>query len=107
MLSPLLGGSLTLTASGGPVTWSITESSGLVGRLTVSPSSGLLLAGRSTTVTLSAICAATGLSALAVVGTAWGVRGLPAHREPGQYQGHFRDRHQHRPELSPVQLGET
>jgi RNA polymerase sigma factor (sigma-70 family) len=72
VLSPLLGGTLTLTASGGPVTWSITESSGLVGRLTVSPSSGRLLAGRSTTVTLSASGAATGLSALAAVGNGVG-----------------------------------
>ena len=68
VLSPLLGGTLTLTASGGPVTWSVTESSGLVGRLTVTPSSGRLLAGRSTTVTLSASGAATGLTAQAAVG---------------------------------------
>jgi RNA polymerase sigma factor (sigma-70 family) len=53
VLSPLLGGSLTVTASGGPVTWSITESSSLIGRLTVSPSSGTLAAGQSATVALS------------------------------------------------------
>ena len=46
------GGALTLTASGGPVQWSITEAPGLVGELTVAPSSGRLLAGRSTTVSL-------------------------------------------------------
>jgi hypothetical protein len=46
------GGSLTLTASGGPVQWSVTEATGLVGELTVTPSSGRLLAGRSTTVSL-------------------------------------------------------
>ena len=53
VVSALTGGSVTLTASGGPVQWSITESSGLVGELSVAPSSGRLLAGRSTTVTLS------------------------------------------------------
>jgi RNA polymerase sigma factor (sigma-70 family) len=51
-----LGGStsLTLTASGGPVTWSIAESSSLIGELTVSPASGTLAAGQSTTVSVSA-----------------------------------------------------
>jgi RNA polymerase sigma factor (sigma-70 family) len=51
-----LGGSadITLTASGGPVTWSIAESSSLIGELTVSPASGTLAAGQSTTVSLSA-----------------------------------------------------
>jgi len=53
VVSALTGGSVTLTASGGPVQWSITESGGLVGELTVAPSSGRLLAGRSTTVSLS------------------------------------------------------
>jgi hypothetical protein len=47
-------GSFTLTASGGPVDWSIGESSSLVGHLTVSPASGRLAAGQSTTVTVSA-----------------------------------------------------
>ena len=68
MLSPLLGRTITLTASGGPVTWSVTESPGLVGELTVSPSRGQLLAGRSTTVSLSASGAATGLTALTTRG---------------------------------------
>jgi len=68
VLSPLLGGTLTLKASGGPVTWSVTESPGLVGELTVAPSSGRLLAGRSTAVTLSVSGAATGLTALAPLG---------------------------------------
>jgi RNA polymerase sigma factor (sigma-70 family) len=53
LLSPVTGGSLTLTASGGPVTWSITEPSSLIGKLTVSPSSGTLASGRSATVALS------------------------------------------------------
>jgi hypothetical protein len=45
---------LTLTASNGPVSWSITESPGLVGGLTASQSSGTLAAGASTTVTVTA-----------------------------------------------------
>ena len=40
LLSPLLGGSLTLTASGGPVAWTITEPASLIGELTVLPASG-------------------------------------------------------------------
>jgi RNA polymerase sigma factor (sigma-70 family) len=46
--------SLTLTASNGPVNWSITESQGLIGGLTVSPSSGTLASGSSTTVSVTA-----------------------------------------------------
>ena len=53
LLSPLLGGSLTLTASGGPVRWSITEPSSLIGKLTVAPAAGALAAGQSVTVSLS------------------------------------------------------
>jgi len=59
----LLGqGTLTLTASGGPVSWSIAEPSSLLGSLTVSPSSGTLTAaGDSVTVQISV----TGLASLA------------------------------------------
>jgi len=53
VLSPLLGGSFTLTASGGSVTWSVTEPSSLLGSLTVSQSSGTLASGQSTTVTMT------------------------------------------------------
>ena len=53
VLSALSGASLRLTASGGPVSWSITESSGLIGKLSVAPASGRLLAGQSTTVSVS------------------------------------------------------
>ena len=53
LVSALSGASLTLTASGGPVSWSVTESSGLIGTLSVAPSSGRLLAGQSTTVSLN------------------------------------------------------
>jgi RNA polymerase sigma factor (sigma-70 family) len=53
LLSPVTGGSMTLTASGGPVTWSISEPSSLIGKLTVAPSAGTLASGQSVTVTLS------------------------------------------------------
>ena len=53
VVSALSGASLTLTASGGPVSWSVTESSGLIGQLSVAPSSGRLLAGQSTTVSVN------------------------------------------------------
>jgi RNA polymerase sigma factor (sigma-70 family) len=61
VVSPLRGGTLTLTASGGPVSWFIAESSGLVGELAVSPTSGRLVAGQSTTVALSVSSVAAGL----------------------------------------------
>jgi len=53
LLSPLLGGSLTLTASGGPVSWSISEPASLLGELIVTPVSGTLSAGGSVTVTIT------------------------------------------------------
>jgi RNA polymerase sigma factor (sigma-70 family) len=53
VLSPLLGGTLTLTASGGPVSWSISAPGSLLGKLTVTPASGTLDAGGSTTVTIT------------------------------------------------------
>jgi hypothetical protein len=53
VVSALSGASLTLTASGGPVSWSVTESPGLIGQLSVAPSSGRLLAGQSTTVSVN------------------------------------------------------
>ena len=46
------GGTLTLKASFGSVNWSIAESSGLVGQVTVSLTAGTLASGQSTTVTL-------------------------------------------------------
>ncbi|MGH3276553.1 MAG: hypothetical protein ACRDNZ_19770, partial [Streptosporangiaceae bacterium] len=52
-LSPLLGGTLTLTASGGPVSWSISEPASLLGKLIVVPESGALSAGGSATVTIT------------------------------------------------------
>jgi RNA polymerase sigma factor (sigma-70 family) len=53
VLTPLLGGTITLTASGGPVSWSISEPSSLLGRLSVSPSSGTIAAGHSVRVTIA------------------------------------------------------
>ena len=52
LLTPLLGGKITLTAEGGPVDWSISERASLLGSVTVSRSSGHLAAGASTTVTI-------------------------------------------------------
>jgi RNA polymerase sigma factor (sigma-70 family) len=53
LLRPVLGGSLTLTASGGPVGWTITEPASLIGKLIVSQASGTLNAGDSATVTIT------------------------------------------------------
>ena len=53
LLTPLLGGTLTLTASGGPVAWSVSEPASLIGKLNVSPSSGTLAAGSSVTLTIT------------------------------------------------------
>jgi len=53
VLTPLLGSSITLTAEGGPVSWSVAEPASLLGELIVSPSSGTLAAGQSTTVSIS------------------------------------------------------
>jgi RNA polymerase sigma factor (sigma-70 family) len=52
-LSLLLGGTLTLTANGGPVSWSISEPASLVGKLLLSQTSGTLAAGQSATVQLT------------------------------------------------------
>jgi hypothetical protein len=49
-----------LTASGGPVSWSITLPSTLLGHLSVSKSSGTLAAGQSVAVTIKV----TGLASL-------------------------------------------
>jgi hypothetical protein len=52
VLTPLLGRTITLTASGGPVNWSISKPSSLLGKLHVSPSSGTIEAGHSEQVTV-------------------------------------------------------
>lgn len=53
VLTPLLGGTITLTAENGPVHWSISEPSSLLGELVVSPASGTLASGQSIEVTIS------------------------------------------------------
>ena len=73
----LNGGTLTLTASSGSVNWSIAESASLVGRVTVSPTSGTLASGQSATVTVSAGNLLGGLRAAALAGGA-GWRGAGA-----------------------------
>jgi hypothetical protein len=50
VLTPLLGGALTLTADGGPVSWSISVPTSLLGGVSLSASSGTLAAGQSVTV---------------------------------------------------------
>jgi RNA polymerase sigma factor (sigma-70 family) len=53
VLTPLLGSSLTLTAEGGPVSWSISEPGSLLGELVLSPASGTLAAGQSAQVSIT------------------------------------------------------
>jgi hypothetical protein len=53
VLTPLLGGSLRLTAGAAAVTWSISEPASLVGELSVVPAAGTLAAGQSVTVTIT------------------------------------------------------
>jgi RNA polymerase sigma factor (sigma-70 family) len=53
VLTPALGETITLTAEGGPVNWSVSEPSGLLGELSVAPSSGTLQSGQSTQVTIT------------------------------------------------------
>jgi hypothetical protein len=66
ILVGLNGSTLTLKASDGSVNWSITESSSLIGHVTVSPAAGTLASGQSTTVTVSASSLLGGLRAAAV-----------------------------------------
>jgi RNA polymerase sigma factor (sigma-70 family) len=54
VLSPLLGGSITISAAGGPVDWSVSVAGSLAGKLSVAPGSGTLAAGQSTSVAVSA-----------------------------------------------------
>ncbi|MFZ0189465.1 MAG: sigma-70 family RNA polymerase sigma factor [Streptosporangiaceae bacterium] len=68
ILVGLNGGTLTLKASFGSVSWSIAESSSLVGQVTVSPTAGTLASGQSTTVSLSADSLLGGLREAAPAG---------------------------------------
>jgi len=52
-LTPPASGSITLTASGGDVNWSISEPAGLEKKVVVVPMSGTLAAGQSTTVSVT------------------------------------------------------
>jgi RNA polymerase sigma factor (sigma-70 family) len=52
-LAPPASGTITLAASGGPVTWSVSEPPGLEKKVVVSPMSGTLAAGGSATVTVT------------------------------------------------------
>ena len=53
-VTPPASGSITLTASGGDVNWSISEPPGLEKKIVVAPMSGTLAAGQSTTVSVTA-----------------------------------------------------
>jgi hypothetical protein len=52
-VTPPASGSITLTASGGDVNWSISEPTGLEKKIVVAPMSGTLAAGQSTTVSVT------------------------------------------------------
>ena len=52
-VAPPASGSITLTASGGAVNWSISEPPGLEKKVVVAPMSGTLAAGQSTTVSVT------------------------------------------------------
>jgi RNA polymerase sigma factor (sigma-70 family) len=53
VLSTLGGTSVTISAVGGPVSWSISEASSLIGALNVSPAAGTLQAGQQVTVSIT------------------------------------------------------
>jgi hypothetical protein len=52
-LTPPASGSITLTASGGAVKWSISEPAGLAKKVVVAPMSGTLAAGQSTAISVT------------------------------------------------------
>jgi RNA polymerase sigma factor (sigma-70 family) len=52
---PPATGTITLTASGGPVDWTVREPPGLAKKVVISPMSGTLAAGATTTVTVTVI----------------------------------------------------
>jgi hypothetical protein len=53
VLSLLAPSTLTITAQGGPVSWSVTEPSSLIGKVNFFPASGTLQAGHSATVSVT------------------------------------------------------
>ena len=52
-VAPPASGSITLTASGGAVNWSVSEPAGLEKKVVVAPMSGTLAAGQTTTVSVT------------------------------------------------------
>ena len=52
-VTPPGGGTITLTASGGTVTWSVSEPAGLEKKVVVAPTSGTLAAGQTATVSVT------------------------------------------------------
>ena len=52
-VTPPGSGTITLTASGGPVTWSVSEPPGLEKKVAVAPMSGPLAAGQTVTLTVT------------------------------------------------------
>jgi hypothetical protein len=53
LLTPLLSSTLTLTANGAPVSWSISEQSSALGSLNVAPAAGTVYPGSPVTVVLT------------------------------------------------------
>ena len=53
LLSALVPTTFTISASGGPVSWSISEPSSLLGKVDISPASGTLQAGQSAKVSIT------------------------------------------------------
>ena len=106
VLGPLNGGTITITASGGPVNWSVSESAEPGRQSSPSPRSGTLASARARRVSVSA----SGLARWAACVNPGGHRrrlrrgrwrratGLHAHREPRRHRGHGRPRRQRQPE---------
>jgi hypothetical protein len=52
-VNPPNSGTITLTASGGPVSWTVSEPAGLEKKVVVAPMSGTLAAGGTATITVT------------------------------------------------------
>ncbi len=99
----LNGGTLTLTAASGSVNWSIAESSGLVGHVTVVADVGHAgLRPERDGLGSAASNLVGGLRAAALHGRRGRVRGLHAHREPGRHHGHGRPRRRRQHQFQPA-----
>jgi hypothetical protein len=53
VVNPPNSGTITLTASGGPVSWTVSEPAGLEKKVVVAPMSGTLAAGGTATITVT------------------------------------------------------